>query len=188
MVMDEKTMKELREKRNQALREAEALIQLAENENRGLNADENEKVTAYLAEAERIKGELESADRARAARAAIDEAKRAAVPEIVAAVTADPAAVRVPQIQVQENEARTYRKGDALAAILGARIKHDAHQHHVAVRDAERLYGTGSPQTRALQQTSFTAGGALIPENFVGAEFIEALRAESAFRRAGPRM
>jgi HK97 family phage major capsid protein len=189
--MDEKTLKELREKRNQALQEAEALIQLAEQENRGLNADENEKVTAYLADAERLKGELEGADRARAARAAIDEAKRAAVPEVAKPLSETeqrsiPA--RVPQIEVHEHEARAYRKGDALAAILGARIKHDAHQHHTAVRDAERLYGTGSPQVRALQQTSFTAGGALIEENFVGSEFIEALRAESAFRRAGPRM
>ena len=187
--MDEKTLKDLREQRTKAIEEADAITKLAEQENRGLNAEEDGQVKAYLAEATRLAGELENAERAKAARAAIDEAKRSAAPEIVRAPaeTHDPAP-RVPQIQVQEQEGRAYRKGDALAAILGARLRHDAHLHHLAVRDAERLYGSGSPQFRALQQTSFTAGGALIPENFVGSEFIEALRAESAFRRAGPRM
>jgi HK97 family phage major capsid protein len=186
--MDEKTLKEFREQRAQALQEADAITALAETENRGLSADENDKVAAYLKEAARLAGELEGADRARQARAAIDEAKRVAVPEVAAAEVKEERAARVPAIEVRENETRAYKKGDALAAILAARISHDAHEHHRAVRDAERLYGAGSPQARALQQSSFTAGGALIPENFVGAEFIEALRAESAFRKAGPRM
>jgi HK97 family phage major capsid protein len=189
--MEEKTLKDLREKRAQALQEADAIAALAETEIRGLTAEESEKVADFLKEAERCKGELESADRARAARAAIDEAKRSTVPEIARAQTETPQsreAHAIPQIEVRENESRAYRKGDGLAAILGARMRHDAHQQHVAVRDAERLYGTGSHQVRALQQSSFTAGGALIAENFVGAEFIEALRAESAFRKAGPRM
>jgi HK97 family phage major capsid protein len=189
--MDEKTLKDLRDQRTKALEEADAIIQLTETENRGLTAEENEKVQAYLKEADRLKTELEGADRARQARATLEEAKRASVPDVATAAAAETTPERraqIPQIQVAENEARAYRKGDGLAAIIGARIKHDAHQQHVAVRDAERLYGSGSPQVRALQQSSFTAGGALIPENFVGSEFIEALRAESAFRRAGPRM
>ena len=185
--MDEKTLKDLRDQRTKALEEADALVKLAEQENRGLTPEEKTNVAAFLKDADRLKGELEAADALRVARAELDEAKRAAVPEITRSTPVEPAP-RVPQIQVQEHEGRAYRKGDALAAILGARMRHDAHQHHVAVRDAERLYGSGSPQFRALQQTSFTAGGALIPENFVGAEFIEALRAESAFRKAGPRM
>lgn len=186
--MDEQTLKALRDARLKALDEADAISTLAEQENRGLSDDENRTVQAFLAEATRIAGELESAERARAARLAIDEAKRAAAPEIVRATeTADPAP-RVPTIQVQEQEGRAYRKGDGLAAILSARLRYDAHLHGAAVRDGERLYGSGSPQVRALQQSTFTAGGALIPENFVGSEFIEALRAESAFRRAGPRM
>lgn len=187
--MDEKTLKDLRDARMKALDEANAITELAEKENRGLSADENEQVAAYLAEAERLKTELEGVDRARQARAAIDEAKRQSLPEVTRPLPVgdDPARARVPQIEVHENDARAYRKGDGLSAILAARMSHDAHQQHVAVRDAERLYGSGSPQVRALQQSSFTAGGALIPENFVGSEFIEALRAESAFRRAGPR-
>ena len=186
--MDEKTLTGLRDARMKAIEEADAITNLSEQENRGLSADENEKVTAYLAEATRLASELENAERAKIARAAIDEAKRAAAPEVVRSVESADPAPRVPTIQVQEQEGRAYRKGDALAAIVSARLRHDAHAQHAALRDAGTLYGTGSPQYRALQQTSFTAGGALIPENFVGAEFIEALRAESAFRKAGPRM
>jgi HK97 family phage major capsid protein len=187
--MDEKALKELRDQRTKALAEADALLTLAEQETRGLNEDEKTKVAAYLAEATRLKTELEAADALRQARAEVDDAKRQSVPEIARPIAeVPPTRERVPQIQVSENEARAYRKGDGLAAILAARMSHDAHQQHVAVRDAERLYGSGSPQVRALQQSAFTAGGALIPENFVGAEFIEALRAESAFRKAGPRV
>lgn len=187
--MDEKTLKDLRDQRTKALEEADAITTLAEQENRGLNEDEKGKVKAYLADAARLKTELENADALRQARAEVDEAKKQIVPDVARPVS-DPAdkRERVPQVEVREHDARAYKKGDALAAILGARMANDAHQHHVAVREGERLFGSGSPQVRALQQTSFTAGGALIPENFVGAEFIEALRAESAFRRAGPRM
>jgi HK97 family phage major capsid protein len=188
--MDEKKLKELRDQRAQALQEADAIVKLAEQESRGLNEDEQGKVKAYLSEAARLKTELESADALRQARAEVEEAQRQAVPDIARTTPAnDPETrERVPQIEVRENDCRAYKKGDGMAAIIGARLRHDAHKQHEAVRDGERLYGSGSPQVRALQQSVFTAGGALIPENFVGAEFIEALRAESAFRRAGPRM
>lgn len=185
--MDEKTLKDLRDQRTKALQDADAITAQAERENRGLSDDEHTKVTAFLADADRLAKELEAADRARIARAAIDDARRQAVPD-VAVGTPRETPPRSPVVDVKEHEARAYRKGDGLAAIVAARLSHDAHLQHVAVRDAERVYGSGSPQVRALQQSTFTAGGALIPENFVGAEFIEALRAESAFRRAGPRM
>jgi HK97 family phage major capsid protein len=189
--MDEKNLKILREQRTKALEEADAILTLAEKEERGITEDEATKIKAYKAEADRLKGELDAADRLRALRADIDEAKRESVPEIARPVkeaVSSAERAEIPQIVVHENEARAYRKGDGLAAILQGRLSHDAHMQQAAVRNAERLYGSGSPQVRALQQSSFTAGGALIPENFVGAEFIEALRAESAFRRAGPRM
>jgi len=185
--MDEKALTELRNQRKKALADADAIVTLAETESRGMTEDEGTKVKAFLAEADRLLGELEAADRARLLRAELDDKKRQTVPDIARSV---PAVVpeRTPAIEVKENEQKAYRKGDGLTAILAGRMAFDPHQHHVAVREAERLYGTGAPQTRALQQSTFTAGGALIPENFVGAEFIEALRAESAFRRAGPRM
>ena len=183
--MDEKKLKELRDQRAKALEDAGAITKLAREADRGLTPDERTKVDEYLKEADRLKGELEAADALRVAELALQEARQQAVPEIVRPT---PEATPAHQVEVKENEKLAYRKGDGLSAIIAGRLRYDAHAQHTAVRDAEKLYGSGSPQVRALQQSTFTAGGALIPENFVGAEFIEALRAESSFRRAGPRM
>jgi HK97 family phage major capsid protein len=56
-----------------------------------------------------------------------------------------------------------------------------------AIEWSRKTYGESSPQCRALQQSSFTAGGAFIPENFVGQEFIERLTATAQVRKAGAR-
>lgn len=179
--------KVLLERRKAEHAKADAIVALAEQETRGITADEEKDIKAHMAEVARLDEEIESLHRAKAAKDLVD-AKRAYDVPAVAAAPVETRGEQVPRVEIHENESRAYRKGDALAAIVGARIQHDAHQHHVAVREAEKVYGGSSPQFRALQQTSFTAGGALIPENFVGSEFIEALRAESAFRKAGPRM
>ncbi len=192
-MLDEKALKDLRDRRATALDAADAVITLAEKETRGLTEKEDTDVKAYLAEGERLKGELEAADRASRAREAIDEAKRTTiVPEIVRAVPAtDPPAVpgpAVPRVIVNEHDSRAYQKGDALGAIVSARMRYGAWQHVEATRWAERTYGASSPQCRALQQSVFTSGGAMIPENFVGAEFIDALRAAARVRGAGARV
>ena len=175
----------LRERRKEELAKADAIVALTETEQRGMTADEKKDFDAHMAEVTRLEEEIEASARAKAAKDALDARKRYDVPDVASKPAEDP---KPAQVQVFENEQRAYRKGDALAAILQARLTYDAHKQHDAVRNAEKLYGSGSPQVRALQQSSFTAGGAFIPENFVGSEFIEALRAESAFRRAGPRM
>jgi len=189
--MDEKVLRELRERRKAALEAADALVQTAEKEARGLTPEEDKSVTDYLAEAERIKGELEAADRARAARNAIDDAKRASVPEVVRPVTETPVAPetreRVPAIQVSEPGGRAYEKGDAFGAIVAARLQFAGYEHEKAKSWARTMFGESSPQCRALTQSTFTAGGALIPENFVGTEFIELLRAQARVRAAGAR-
>lgn len=183
--------KVLRERRDAEWKKAQAIVELTENEQRGLTAEEDKDVKAHMAEVARLDEEIESLHRAKAARDLV-EAKRAyEVPAVAAAPEQKETEQRNetrPVVIVGENAHRAYQRGDALAAIVGARLQFDAHQQHAAVRDAEKTYGGSSPQFRALQQTSFTAGGALIPDNFVGQEFIEALRAESAFRKAGPRM
>ena len=179
--------KVLKERRADELKKAEIIAEAAKAESRGLNEDEQKTVDAHLAEVARIEEVILGEERLRVAQAKIDAAKSYDVPAVVAASRKEEKP-EAPRVEVLENEHRAYRKGDGLTAILAGRLKHDPHQQHVAIREAERTYGSGSPQVRALQQTSFTAGGALIPENFVGAEFIEGLRAESAFRRAGPRM
>jgi HK97 family phage major capsid protein len=190
--MDEKTLKDLRDQRTKALTEADAIIEAAEKEARGVTADEQKSVDAYLAEAARLLGELEGADRARNARAAIEEAKRMTVPEVarpVAAVppTADERKTHVPSIEVFEHESRAYQKGDAFSAIVTARMRFAGYQKTEAVNWARLTFGESSPQCRALQQSSFTAGGALIPENFVASEFIELLKAKAKVRSAGAR-
>ncbi len=177
--------KALRERRKDMLDKADALVALTESEQRGMAADEKKIFDAHMTEVKRIEEEIEASVRAKSAKDELDARKRYDVPEIARENTpAEPAA----RIEVKENENLAYRKGDGMATIIGARMSHDAHNQHKAVREAELTFGSGSPQVRALQQTSFTAGGALIPENFVGSEFIEALRAVSAFRQAGPRM
>jgi HK97 family phage major capsid protein len=80
----------------------------------------------------------------------------------------------------------TYEKGDALGAIVCARHRF-GHDVTAARKWAEKQYGSGSKQFRAMQQSVFTAGGATIAENFVGQELIELLRASAAVRKAGAR-
>ncbi len=178
--------KVLLERLKDSREKADAIVTLTETETRGMSADETKDFEAHMAEVVRLQGELEGLQRAKDARAKLDAAPLYSVPAVAARAEAIPDGT--PRVQIAENPVLAYRKGDGLTAILAARMSYDAHKQHEAVREGERLYGSGSPQFRALQQTTFTAGGALIPENFVGAEFIEALRAESAFRRAGPRM
>jgi HK97 family phage major capsid protein len=187
--MDEKTLKDLRDQRQKALDAADAVVETAEKEQRGLTEAENKSVTDYLAEAERCKGELEGADRARMAREALDAAKRETIPDVVRAATEDPPPVRekVPTVQVGEPGARAYEKGDAFATIVSSRLRFAGYEHAKAVNWARTTFGESSPQCRALTQSTFTAGGALIPENFVGAEFIELLRASARVRAAGAR-
>lgn len=187
--MDEKTQKDLRDQRLAALEAADKIANQAEVENRGLTADELEKVKAHLADADRIKGELEAADRVRTARQQIDDAKRASVPDVVRPVADPPPAKeeRSERIEVSENPQLKYQVGDAFGAVVAARIKFAGYEKRDAEKWAERMFGSGSHQYRALTQSAFTAGGALIPENFVGSEFIELLRAKAKVRQAGAR-
>jgi HK97 family phage major capsid protein len=190
--MNEKDLKDLRDRRTAALESADAIVQLSETEQRGMTPDENTQVADFLKEADRCKGLLEDADRARNARNAVDEARRQTVPEVARPV-ADPAptaqerATHIPTIEVSEPAGRAYQKGDALAAIVSARMRFAGYEKTQAVNWARTTFGENSPQCRALQQSSFTAGGALIPENFVGSEFIELLKAKAKVRSAGAR-
>ena len=184
--MDEKTMKDLRERRVAVLEAADQIVQTAEKEQRGLTEDEQKTVTANLEEGERCKRELEAADRSRVARIAIDDAKRQTVPDVMRHVS-EPPPERHADVQVLENPHTAYQRGDALAAIVGGRIRFGGWGHQQAINWSRQAFGESAPQTRALQQSVFTAGGALIPENFVGSEFIEMLRATARVRSAGAR-
>src|SRR5262245_7843863 len=111
--------KELRARRQAALDAAERIVALSEEEGRGLTEAEDQEVKGHLAEAERLEGELAGIERARSARQTLDAAKQTTpVPETQRAADGDP---QSPQITVRETHA--YEKGDALGAIVSARMR-----------------------------------------------------------------
>lgn len=180
----------LRESRRDALAKAEELLKITEEQGRGMSEDEKRDFDANMAEAKRLAGELENNARAKAAREEFAQASTYGVPDVARSVPVEsaPRDERIPRVQVFENEHRAYQKGDAFGAIVTGRILYAPYERTQALQWARQLYGGEShPCYRALQQSTFTAGGALIPENFVGAEFIELLRARAAVRRAGAR-
>lgn len=193
--MIEQTLKDLRDKRKAALDAADALVTAAEREERGITPEEQTQITAYLAEGERCKQELEGADRVRSAREQLNAATAYTPPEVVRPIPVaqqteeerQTAAPRVPSVQVSEPDGRAYQKGDALGSLVAARVRFGGWQRQEAINWARTTYGESSKQCRALQQSVFTAGGAMIPENFVGQEFIDLLRAAARVRGAGAR-
>ncbi len=139
-----------------------------------------------MLEVKRLEGEIEADERAAASRTELDAAKRYTVPAVVRSETKE--GDKAPaQVEFVENSHTAYQHGDALGAIVSARMRFGGWEQQRAVEWARKAYGERSPQCRALQQSSFTSGGAFIPENFVGREFIEVLKAKSAVRKAGAR-
>ena len=181
--MNEAVLKDLRTKRQDAIDKAEGISALAKTEERGVTVDEMAQFDAHLKEATRIEGLLEDADRAHRADVALQAARGYAPPDL----TRSTSAKGEQTVEVRETTHAAYQKGDAIAAIITGRLKFGPWEQQRAINWARDLFGGESrPEVRALQQTSFTSGGALIPENFVP-EFIELLRAQAAFRRAGAR-
>lgn len=186
--MTEEQLTELRDARAQALDAADAIVKAAEDETRGLTEDEKTAVDAHLAEAAQIQEQLEGLKVIADVRSQLDVARSYQPPDTQRPTRAQAESRRqeqespMPRVEVRTPE---YEPGDALGAIVVARTKYlDKRQ---AEEWAERQFGSGSAQYRALQQSDFTAGGALIAENFVGSELIELLRAAAAVRRAGAR-
>lgn len=186
--MDEKVLQDLRTRRKGELERAKDIIDNAKKEDRGMSAEEKIQFDGHMAEAKRIEGVLSDAARAQTAERELEEAAHYDVPDAVRTAGGDGQEQKEAAIRVIENPHTAYRKGDAFGALIAGRLQYGAHEQQKAINWSRQVYGENSPQCRALQQSSFTAGGAFIPENFVGAEFIELLRAESAVRRAGARV
>ena len=177
--------KALKEQRDAELAKAEAIVKFAEDETRGsMTAAQQEDFDARMAEVKRLEGEIEAEDRASAARESLNAAKRYEVPSVVRSASAGN---ERPNVEVIERAEDKYKTGDALGAIVSARMRFGPWEHQRAIEWSRQTYGERSPQTRALQQTSFSSGGAFIPENFVGREFIERLTAKARVRGAGAR-
>lgn len=184
--MNDAVLKDLRASRTAQLEKAEAITALAKTEERGVTKDEKAQFDAYITEAKRIEGLLEDADRAKAAERELQEARGGYEPPAITRKPEGDDEPAAPHVSVRDR-GPAYQKGDALAAIVAGRIRFAGYEQQKAINWARTAYGENSPQCRALQQTSFTGGGALIPENFVGAEFIELLKAQAKVRMAGAR-
>jgi HK97 family phage major capsid protein len=184
--MDESQIDTLRTTRTEALDAADAIVKAAESDDRGLTPDEQTSVDEHIRAATEIRTQLEGLSRVAAARETL-AAARAYEPPATQRDATPPASPEQPtrpmQVEVRTPE---YERGDALGALICARTLYPTKSEAEAW--AIERFGSGSPQYRALQQSTFTAGGALIAENFVGAELIELLRAASAVRRSGARM
>lgn len=179
-------MKELREQLRAKLAAARAILEAAKAAKRALTADENTQFTTLKAEADSIKEQITVHERA----AELDNELAAMAPATQAGQRSDDpantdaaAAAASHQVEVLTPK---YERGDALGALVSARHRF-GQDKAAAVKWAERQYGSGSRQVRAMQAASFTAGGATIAENFVAGELIEYLRAAAKVRAAGAR-
>lgn len=189
---------ELRDKLRARLTEARAIFDKAKTERRGLTQKETDQYHAALAAAEGLKTEIRDAEEAERVRleaeldsmapetqaTAPDEGRRQEERQRETRETNDRG--RPPAVQFVTREHERYQPGDALGALVSARFRF-GQDRTAALRWADRQYGSGSMQVRAMQQSVFTAGGATVGENFVGTELIEFLRATAAVRRAGAR-
>jgi HK97 family phage major capsid protein len=184
--------KVLRERRKDSLDKADAIVALCESENnRGMTEAEKGEFDAHLAEVTRVDGELEGLKRAFDAKGALDAAKKYDVPAVAARATSEPPArndENGTHVEVRENSYRAYQPGDAIGAIVSARMRFGQAGQRDAIAWGRTTYGENSPQVRAMQQSVFTSGGAFLKENFVVSEFIDLLRAAAAVRKAGARV
>lgn len=179
---------DLRAQIRAALESAAAIATKAVTEKRGLTDAENAEIAVFEKRANELKAQLTTETRAEELR--VEAGKFATVPASQAAPTppeqpqaqrqAEPEPVQFSTVDHKEE------KGDALGCVLRARLIH-GNDITEARKWAAKNYGERSPQSRAMQQSNFTAGGALVGENFVGSELIELLRAKAVFRMAGAR-
>jgi HK97 family phage major capsid protein len=80
---------------------------------------------------------------------------------------------------------RKREPGEVLGVIVRS-LMGNSNNKPGALAWAERLYGGTSPEYRALGVSDFTAGGALVPDEF-SSEIIPLLAAQAALRKAGAR-
>jgi HK97 family phage major capsid protein len=192
-------MKALRDKRQAELASAQAIVEKAKTDKRGLSAEEATQVDAHIAEAERIKGTLERSEQLDAitnyrapesqrtseapATTASDPSSRTAGSEV------DRMAAAISRIVLGADRSRLAVDGDDPRGYGFARVAQclalgNGDQAKV-VAIAGKRYGERSPEYAALAAGDFTGGGALV-RGAMAVEVIELLRARSAVRRLNP--
>jgi hypothetical protein len=113
--------KDLKARRQAAIDAAKRIRSVSETEGRGVTEAEFGEINAFITEAKRCEGLLEDAERARQASKSLEELERYSPPAVVRQVTEEPGAQH--SVQVFERGSRAYEKGDALGAIVSARMR-----------------------------------------------------------------
>lgn len=163
-------MKTLHEQRDGLLAEAKAIVETAKAAERGMSADELKVVDEKIAAADALDATIK-------VEARLAQPRPAAEPVKPRHFEPEPTQVRAEVIE------RKREPGESLGVIVRALYNHKGDKLN-ALAAAERTYGGSSPEFRALGASDFTAGGALVPDEF-SSEIIPLMLAESVFRKAG---
>jgi HK97 family phage major capsid protein len=182
----------LRQRRDALLEQARAMHATASAEGRGFTAEEEQAHSALLAQVESINRTLE-------ANAAMERLAAVTVPETQTTATAVatgqpiPAPAPAPAATAPTGAPRrvsvtnpTREKGQTIGAIVRGIGMFGKMNPQGLIAWAAQVYGENSPEYHALNQTEFSAGGALVPVQVVG-EVIELLRSRSVVMRMNPR-
>ena len=168
----------LAEKRDAVMAEAKSILDKAKAEGRAMSAEEVTAFDAKVAEADGLKATIERAEKLDAEQTAAGEA-RAKLPKHQ--LEPEPAKGQTTAVE------RTREPGEVLGTIVRSLYEYGPRNKDAAVTAAEKRYGSGSPEARALSVSDFTGGGALVPDEF-SSEIIPLLAATAVFRRAGARV
>ncbi|MGV3515620.1 phage major capsid protein [Luteitalea sp.] len=181
----------LRQRRDALIEQARAMHTAAAADGRGFTAEEQAAHDALLAQVESINRTLE-------ANAAMERLAAVTVPETQTTATAVasgqpiPAPAQTPAVGTPTATPRvsvtnpTRQKGQTIGAIVRGIGMFGKMNPQGLIAWAAQVYGENSPEYHALNQTEFSAGGALVPVQVVG-EVIELLRTRSVIMRMNPR-
>lgn len=176
-----KTAKELRERRDALLAEGKTLLETLEQDGHVVTAEEETRMAGIKTELDEIKGKLEQLDRVDAFRSGIRAESEYRVPETQQESRRQDRPEGVTHVETVERERE---KGEQVGTIVRA-VALFGRDKRAALDWAEQQYGGRSPEYRALEGSTFTAGGALVQESYAR-EVIELLRARSVIRKLSP--
>lgn len=170
---------DLKSKLDAVTAEARAILAKAETEGRAMSAEEVSAFDAKMAEVNGLKATIE---RQALVAEAQPEPRKMAMPETQEVRKQETA----PEFKRAEVVERKREPGEVLGVIVRALHTHKGDKLN-ALHVAERNYGGSSPEYRALGASDFTAGGALVPDEF-SSEIIPLMAATAVFRQAGARV
>lgn len=166
-------IRKLQEQRTAALEAAEAITALADTEDREITEDERSAVDTHIAKVKQLAGDIKRSQELEAARAAEEKVEdRVAPPNAVEQATESRVVVpshimrygRLRAFTQPEGEEKAYRFGIwGASALLGLPW---AHKRREELGGLEIRRDT-SPEARAANEGTNTAGGFLVPNEFM---------------------